>query len=744
MARYANVIVDISMEKLDKTFQYRIPEKLRENLREGMQVVVPFGNGTRTLTGFVVELTDNCEFEPSRMKELIGIAQDKIPLEGQLIALARWIKRTYGGTTNQALKTVLPVRKKVREQTRRHLVRRISLEESRRYLELFGQKHQTARFRLLAALMDTPKLDYRLAAEQLHLTGATVKKLEEMGIISIETDTVFRNPVRPWELEPHPFALTASQQAIVEDIRRREAQGDRRPSLLYGVTGSGKTAVYLELIAQVLEEGKEAIVLIPEIALTFQTALRFYKRFGDRVSIMNSRLSQGERYDQLERARQGKVRVMIGPRSALFTPFRNLGIIVIDEEHEASYKSETVPRYHARETALERARMAGALVVLGSATPSVESYEKARQGVYGLYKLEQRILGRALPRVEVVDLREELKEGNRSILSRRLKELIEDRLKKRQQVILFLNRRGYAGFVSCRACGHVIKCPHCDVALSLHTGGRMLCHYCGYEEQAGRECPSCGSPYIGAFRAGTQQVVEVVGREFPAARILRMDLDTTKNKDGHEKILEAFSEGRADILVGTQMIVKGHDFPEVTLVGVLAADLSLYTGDYRASERTFQLLTQAAGRAGRGREEGIAVIQTYSGEHYSIVAAAAQDYEMFFEKELSYRQLMEYPPTAHLLAIYLSHKNRESLETGAGMLRDVLKSQAGASKLQIIGPADAYVAKVNDIYRKVLYLKSREAERLLRIKEELELLYQRDEELRQLNIQFDMNPMNGY
>ncbi len=272
----------------------------------------------------------------------------------------------------------------------------------------------------------------------------------------------------------------------------------------------------------------------------------------------------------------------------------------------------------------------------------------------------------------------------------------------------------------------------------------MLCHYCGYEEQARRECPSCGSPYIGAFRAGTQQVVEVVGREFPAARILRMDLDTTKNKDGHEKILEAFSEGRADILVGTQMIVKGHDFPEVTLVGVLAADLSLYTGDYRASERTFQLLTQAAGRAGRGREEGIAVIQTYSGEHYSIVAAAAQDYEMFFEKELSYRRLMEYPPTAHLLAIYLSHKNRESLETGAGMLRDVIKSQEEASKLQVIGPADAYVARVNDIYRKVLYLKSQEAERLLRIKEELELLYQRDEELWQLNIQFDMNPMNGY
>lgn len=517
-----------------------------------------------------------------------------------------------------------------------------------------------------------------------------------------------------------------------------------RPSLIYGVTGSGKTAVYLELIAKVLEEGKEAIVLIPEIALTFQTALRFYKRFGDQVSIINSRLSAGERYDQFERARQGEVRVMIGPRSALFTPFQNLGIIIIDEEHELSYKSETVPRYHARETAIRRAEMAEAFVVMGSATPSVESYEKANSGTYCLYKLKQRIYGQALPAVEVVDLREELKKGNRSILSQRLKELMEDRLNKKQQIMLFLNRRGYAGFVSCRACGHVLKCPHCDVSLSLHMGGRMVCHYCGYEEQTKKTCPSCGSPYIGAFRAGTQQVVEIVGREFPEARILRMDMDTTKNKDGHEKILEAFSEGRADILVGTQMIVKGHDFPEVTLVGVLAADMSLYTGDYRASERTFQLLTQAAGRAGRGREEGAAVIQTYSPDHYGIQAAAAQNYRMFFEKELSYRQLMEYPPAAHLLAVYLSHKNKEELETGAERLKNILGKQEESKRLQLIGPADAYVAKVNDVYRKMIYLKSKEEELLLKVKEKLELLSQQDTELNRLNIQFDMNPMNSF
>ena len=435
---------------------------------------------------------------------------------------------------------------------------------------------------------------------------------------------------------------------------------------------------------------------------------------------------------------------MIGPRSALFTPFQKLGIIVIDEEHEASYKSETAPRYHARETAVRRAQMTGAFVVMGSATPSVESYEKALNGTYCLYKLEQRIHGRPLPAVEVVDLRRELKEGNRSILSIRLKELMEDRLNKGQQIMLFLNRRGYAGFVSCRACGHVLKCPHCDVSLSLHMGGRMVCHYCGYEEQANRECPSCGSPYIGAFRAGTQQVAEIVGREFPGAGILRMDMDTTKNKDGHEKILEAFSEGRADILVGTQMIVKGHDFPNVTLVGVLAADLSLYTGDYRASERTFQLLTQAAGRAGRGREEGIAVVQTYTPDHYGIEAAAAQDYGMFFERELSYRQLMEYPPAAHLLAVYLTHTDKDGLERGADRLKELLLKQADGRKVSIIGPADAYVAKINDIYRKVVYLKSREMEELLFMKEETELFCREDTVIGQLNIQFDMDPMNGF
>lgn len=742
--KYANIIVDISMEKLDRTFQYRVPETLEESLVPGMQVEIPFGNGNRTLTGYVLEVTDRCEYDPERMKEILRVSDKGIAIEGQMIALAAWMRRTYGSTMNQALKTVLPVRRKVQEKVQKRLVRTVSLEEGKKYLAEFEKKHQTARLRLMAALLDQEILDYRLVTEKLHLTAATVRKLEELGILRIEEAQVFRNPVKPSEVCPHPFDLYPAQQAIVRDILKNVESGDRKPSLIYGVTGSGKTEVYMELIASVLEQGREAIVLIPEIALTFQTALRFYRRFGGLVSIINSRLSAGERYDQMERARKGDVKVMIGPRSALFTPFQRLGIIVIDEEHEGSYKSETVPRYHARETAMERARMSGAFVVLGSATPSVESYEKARIGDYHLYKLEHRIFRKELPSTEIVDLRKELREGNRSILSRRLRELMEDRIRKKQQIMLFLNRRGYAGFVSCRACGHVIKCPHCDVSLSLHTGGRMICHYCGYEEPAVKKCPSCGSAYIGAFRAGTQQVAELVQREFPGVRVLRMDMDTTRNKDGHEKILEAFADGRADILVGTQMIVKGHDFPDVTLVGVLAADMSLYAGDYRASERTFQLLTQAAGRAGRGKEAGIAVIQTYNPEHYSIELAAAQDYGTFFEKEMTYRRLMDYPPAAQLLALYLSCKDADILEDGAEMLRKILLLDGGKQAVSVIGPADASVARISDVYRKVLYLKSRDQEALIHTKERLEAVIRDSEKLQMLNIQFDMNPMNGY
>lgn len=743
--KFANIIVDISLEKLDRTFQYRVPEELQGILKEGMQVRIPFGNGGRTLTGYVLELTDTCEWDEKKLKPILGLAEKGIRLEGQLIALAAWMRRTYGSTMNQALKTVLPVKKSVQEKISRKVRLAVTREEAEAALAEMERKHQTARIRIIKALLEQTgqDMDYAAAQKELGLTAATARKLMELGLIRIESDTIFRNPVRPSEVQAHPFTLYPAQQAIVEDVAARAAAGDLRPSLIHGVTGSGKTEVYMELIAEVLEQGKEAVVLIPEIALTFQTVLRFYRRFGDQVSIIHSKLSAGERYDQFERARRGEVKVMIGPRSALFTPFPRLGVIVIDEEHEGSYKSENAPRYHAREAAIERARMCGAFVVLGSATPSVDSYERTKEGLYRLYELPFRVENRAMPETEVVDLREELRMGNRSIFSARLKELMEDRLRKGEQIMLFLNRRGYAGFVSCRACGHVIKCPHCDVSLSLHHGGRMVCHYCGYQTVQPKKCPSCGSAYIGAFRAGTQQVAEAAAKTFPGARILRMDFDTTRQKGGYERILEAFSKKQADILVGTQMIVKGHDFPGVTLVGALAADLSLYAGDYRAAERTFQLLVQAAGRAGRGTTPGTAVIQTYSPDHYSIETAADQDYKAFFEKEMAFRRMMNYPPAAHLMALYLMSEDEEALNRGAVRLKALAMSHT-RQEIALIGPSDAGLSKLKDVYRKVLYLKCTEMNYLTEWKGWLEAVLPKERQLSTFNIQFDMDPVNPF
>ena len=421
-----------------------------------------------------------------------------------------------------------------------------------------------------------------------------------------------------------------------------------------------------------------------------------------------------------------------------------MGLVVIDEEHENTYKSEQVPRYHARETAIARAVMEHASVVLGSATPSLEAMYRAKAGEYTLLELKNRSGQQELAQVHIADLRTELKNGNRSILSIRLQELMADRLEKGEQIILFLNRRGYAGFVSCRECGHVAKCPHCDVSLSSHRNKGLVCHYCGYEEEKPERCPACGSRHIGEFRAGTQQIEDIVKAQFPQARVLRMDMDTTREKDGHEKILSAFANEEADVLVGTQMIVKGHDFPNVTLVGILAADMSLYADDYRAGERTFQLLTQAAGRSGRGSRRGEAVIQTYSPEHYAVVTAAAQDYEAFYQEEIRYRELMGYPPVENLLAVLASCPDEAHLETGCRFLKEYAVRVTGRERVDLIGPASPGIGKINDIYRKVLYLKAERYDTLVRMKNRLEQYIEVNAGFDTMRIQFDFNPMQVF
>lgn len=744
MAKYANVIVDISHEKLDKTFQYGIPDDIASEIQVGVQVDIPFGS--RTISGYVVEITDIPEYDVSKIKPLIGVKAGSVAMESRLIRLACWIKKNYGSTMNQALKTVIPIKKKTKEIRKRTIHLIADDREARDKLALYEAKHQTARARLLRELITEREIDYSVVTAKLNVSSTVIKALCDQNIVTVTDEKSYRNPVKHLERRSYDIVLNENQQMLVDEITGDLDKCEHHTYLLKGVTGSGKTEVYMELIAHTISQGRQAIVLIPEIALTYQTVMRFYNRFGDRVSIMNSRLSQGERYDQFERAKAGDIDIMIGPRSALFTPFSNLGLIIIDEEHENSYKSEGVPRYHARETAIEYARMCNASVVLGSATPSIDSYYNAQIGRYKLLELNTRVDDKPMPDCEVIDLRQELKNGNRSILSLRLQELMDDRLEKGQQTMLFINRRGVAGFMSCRACGYVVKCPHCDVSLSQHNNGRMVCHYCGYEEPVPRVCPSCGSKYISGFKAGTQKIEQMVQKRFPQAKILRMDFDTTRTKDSYEKILQAFANNEADILIGTQMIVKGHDFPNVTLVGVLAADMSLHISDFHAAERTFELLTQAVGRAGRGKEPGQAVIQTYDPDNYAIQAAKRQDYEEFYNKEIEYRQMLYYPPVWNLLLIHIQSQNQYSNDMAAEELFKCCEAYIKRldQKLQLVGPADAAVAKVNDIYRKVIYIKTREYDTLVDIKDNIEKYVKDNPAYRNVSVQFDFNPTSGF
>lgn len=743
---YADIIIDISHENLDKTYQYSIPEAFVDTAVIGAPVVVPFGNGNRQISGYIVGLSQTPKIPREKIKLISKVIIGAPVIESHLIYLAYWMKETFGGTMNDALKTVIPVKKavKIKEKKRITLVR--SEEETNRLYFEYQRKNYAARLRFIEALLKERVLDYDDVIKHLNISRSTLTWFEKEGITKTESSQIYRNPIPSQETGYQPLKLNKEQQKIVDDITAEYEKGIRSTYLIHGITGSGKTEVYMEIIASVVSQGKQVIMLIPEISLTYQTVVRFYRRFGDRISILNSKMSQGERFDQSSRAKNGEIDIIIGPRSALFTPFQNLGLMIIDEEHEGSYKSETTPKYHAVTVARKRAELTGASVILGSATPSLEAYHNADNGEYKRYVLTKRAKEARPPKVWIVDLREELKAKNKSIFSRKLKELIEEKLSRREQIMLFINRRGYAGFVSCRNCGHVMKCPHCDISLTSHNNGRVVCHYCGYEEPVPKICPVCGSKYIAAFGTGTQKVEEIVKREFPGARVLRMDTDTTKNKGGHEKILSAFAEHKADILVGTQMIVKGHDFPLVTLVGIIAADLSLYAGDFRASERTFQLLCQAAGRAGRDTLPGEVVIQTYHPEHYSILTAAQGDYEAFFRQEMFYRRLMQYPPAAHILLALITSREEEKSQRAAALTKEALMEfcRSQEASPQVIGPAPAQIAKINDIYRWVIYIKDEDYNTLVEMKNYLEGYFNFSEQFTGCSLQFDFNPMSGY
>lgn len=725
MAVYIDVIVDISVNSLDRIFQYRVPEELLDAVKVGCQVNVPFGSGNRRRQAYVIGVDTVLAYDASKIKDILGVT--KAPAAtGQLIALADWMHERYGCTMAQALKTVLPVKKSVKEvkRTAYFLTDREGaqqlLEKSRK------SRREKARVRLLEAMLKEGCMSKETVTGVLQISASTMKSILQTGVIREETSQVYRNPVRQRLDGWQEVCLNDEQMNAVASIWQNAAicrehwSREQGMHLLYGITGSGKTEVYMALMEKVLNEGRQIIVLIPEISLTLQTVSRFYARFGSQIAVMNSRLSAGERYDQYMRAKRGEASIMIGPRSALFTPFDRLGLIIIDEEHESAYQSEIVPRYQAAEVAARRAEMSGALVVLGSATPSVAVYQKAREGMIGLHRLTQRArTGSRLPDVKVVDLREEFRMKNRGILSQSLHEAMDACLKRGDQMMLFLNRRGYAGFVSCRSCGYVVKCRHCDVSMTVHHHTLLKCHYCGSEQPMPRVCPSCGSPYIAGFGVGTQKVEEFVQKEFPKARILRMDRDTTSGKDDMGRILQTFSEGGADILIGTQMIVKGHDFANVTLVGILAADLSLFAGDYQSSERTFQLLTQAAGRAGRGDRPGEVIIQTYQPEHYCIQTAAAQDYDSFYSQEIRFRQMLHYPPDRQMMVMLAEGEHDQQTGQAVQKLREIA-GEADFEAVEFIGPSRAGIAKAKDLYRYTMYMKHQDIKELMRLRDFLE------------------------
>ncbi|MDR1017283.1 MAG: primosomal protein N' [Lachnospiraceae bacterium] len=708
--KYAKIIINITAKELDKSFDYIIPSNLEDKVVIGSQVIIPFGKGNRDKSGYVVDIVNSSKFSDDNLKEIKEIKEKSRSITNNLIDLAVWIHLTYGGSLIAALKTVIPVKEKQNLNKEAFILLNENEEfVDKYYNNIIDDKRKEKQVQLIDLLRDLPKNDWissKNIEEDYGISLSVLKTLEKHHVIYIEKQIKYRRITdeNSLYLEDKTIELNSDQKKALEIFEENVSSGLHKPFLLNGVTGSGKTEVYMEMIKYMQSKGKKTILLIPEISLTFQTVSRFQRVFHDRVAILNSRLSKGEKSDQIELIENGLVDLVIGPRSALFAPINNLGLIIIDEEHEKSFNSEITPKYHSIDVAIKRGEIENAFVVLGSGTPLVESYYKAKINEYTLLSMPNRI-NNTLPNIHLIDMKDELKAGNSSILSEKLVELIKDRLLKKEQVMLFINRRGYFGFVSCRSCGYVEKCPHCDIALTYHNNGKYVCHYCGYEKDAVSLCPECGSKSFGGFKIGTEQIEKYLQKVFPEASIGRMDADTTRKKHGHAKILGDFANKKIDILIGTQMIIKGHDYENVTLVAALAADLSLFENDFRSSETTYDLLAQASGRAGRGSKAGDVVIQTYNPDNPVYKAIVSQKYEDFYNDEIKYRKLMNYPPFGFILTILLSSYNENLVETGSNFLFKFAKSIGKKYNVEVLGPSMPFISKIKDLHRRTVYIK---------------------------------------
>ncbi|MDM5189574.1 primosomal protein N' [Bacillus sp. DX4.1] len=796
--KFASVIVDVPARQTDRPFDYIIPKKWEDLVQRGMRVVVPFG--PRKLQGFIIEIKDSVDVESKKLKALYEILDVTPVLNEELLKLGFWltnetlcytisafqvmlptaIKATYKKQlqlhkpkevanevrvlfqekevidweelgahphiyrivqkeiVNGTIEVVYKVKDKVQKKKQR-VVQPVILQEQLEAAayELKSKKQQDVLYYFVENYHSVP---LKTLTEELQITDAPVKSLVKKGLLSEKYVEVYRNPYDDDAFEQtKPFPLTTEQEQVITPILSSIANEMHNSFLLYGVTGSGKTEVYLQSIDAVLQKGKEAIVLVPEIALTPQMVDRFKGRFGSQVAVLHSALSVGEKYDEWRKILRKEVKVVVGARSAIYAPFENLGIVIIDEEHESSYKQEDNPRYHARDVAIWRGQYHGCPVVLGSATPTLESFARAKKGVYELLTMQKRMNEQALPTVEIIDMREELRDGNRSMFSKLLHEKIADRLEKKEQMVLFLNRRGHSTFVMCRDCGYVVQCPHCDISLTYHRmNNRLKCHYCSYEENLPNACPACNSSYIRFFGTGTQKVEEEITKLFPEARVIRMDVDTTSRKGTHEKLLKAFGEEKADILLGTQMIAKGLDFPKVTLVGVLTADTMLHLPDFRASEKTYQLLTQVSGRAGRHDLPGEVVIQTYTPEHYSVELAKDQQYDVFFEREMHMRKMMQYPPYYYVALVTVSHPELLKAVQVTEKIVSYLRQHCSPQTM-ILGPVASAIPRIKDRYRYQCMIKYKREPNLKYVLRMVNEHYQAEMQ-KELQISIDFNP----
>lgn len=730
---FVKVVVNLSIEKLDKYFEYIVPNELENKIFVGIRVVVPFGN--RIIEAYVIDINTQNEYELEKLREVIKIVDNQVPLDDRNLQLAYYIRNTFGGTLNESIKVVAPVKDVVKKIQKYY----ISLYDNVNYLEyltIFSKK--TSKCKIIKYLLNynAEKIEIGELVKELKTTKKTINSLVDEKILKLEIENVDRNLYKFKPLDNMDINLNNYQQKIYDRIISDYVMNKFGTYLLHGITGSGKTRIYINIINHMLSIGKDVILLIPEISLTYQNIHIFQSYFGEIVTVINSRMSSGEKYDQFLRCKKGEKRIVIGPRSALFAPLQNIGFIIIDEEHETSYKSNRTPKYDARDVAIEISKMENASVLLASATPSIVSYKKALDNEYVLLELKVRANMKSLPKIHLVDLRQELKNSNYSIFSNLLHNKIIDRLEKKEQIMLFINRRGYIGTIVCRSCGESIKCNNCDISMTYHNNiNKLICHYCSYEIEYNAICPKCKSTKIKPLSIGTEKVEEYTKLLFPKAKVLRMDADTTRGKNSYDKILEAFKRKEADILIGTQMIVKGHDYPDVTLVGILSADLSLRTNDYNSCEQTFNLLVQASGRAGRADKYGEVILQTYNPEHYAVVAAVNQDYDYYYKNEILYRKLNKIPPFTNLLAIYLEDKDEKN---GFLIMKSIRESVINKfNDILILGPNLCTITKINNIYRFVLYIKDDDYTKLIKIKDLVEKDFK-------FKIQVEFNPVYAY